>query len=185
MFRLYSMGSPGLEIVEALMSTQSLQAFYASPAELRSARLRDLHALWQEGCGGAAFPGLPAIDPIVLKRFLTDLIIVDVSDPDQPRYRLVGSGFRDFFAQNFAGTLVREAAFPEREQVAEYHRRVALSGRPLLGWYRWQSDENVTYYSEFVVLPYGEGVRVERLLVMEDLDLARRGAAIAPGGMNG
>jgi hypothetical protein len=174
-----------MEIVGALMSDQSPQAFYASPAELRSARLRELYALWLETCGGDSFPGLPAIDPIALKRFLTDLVVVDVSDPDQPRFRLVGSGFRDFFVRNYTGMLVRDAAFPEREQIAQSYRNVALSGRPLLGWYRWQSDDGGTYYSEFVVLPYGEGAKVERLVVMEDLDQARKGTSIVPDGTNG
>jgi hypothetical protein len=159
--------------------------FYSDVAELRSGRLRALFDLWQESRAGAALPGLEAIDPLVLKRFLTDLVVVDVGDPDQPRFRLVGTGFRDFFSRNYTGALVRDADFPEREQIADSYRRVALSGQPLLGWYRWQSDDGGIYYSEFVVLPYGAGSRVERLVVMEDLDPARQGAAISPDGTNG
>lgn len=159
--------------------------FYSDGAELRSGRLRGLFALWQEGCSDGALPGLHAIDPIVLKRFLTDLVVVDVGDPEQPRFRLVGSGFRDFFSRNYTGVLVRDADFPEREMIADSYRRVALSGQPLLGWYRWQSDDGGIYFSEFVVLPYGAGSRVERLVVMEDLDPARHGAALAPDGTNG
>jgi hypothetical protein len=167
------------------MSAEVLQAFYAQPEELRSARLRQLHSLWREASGAASFPDVAAIDPVVLKPFLTDLVVVDVRDPDEPRFRLYGSGFREFYNRDFSNTAVRETPFPERDAIAETYRQVALAGLPRFGWYRWQTEEGSSYFSEFVVLPYGSEGRVERLLVMEDLDPARKGIAEppdAPGG---
>lgn len=171
-------GSAGKQGVR--MSGDEQQAFYDDAAALRSERLRDFHRQWVESCGGAPYPGLAAIDPVRFKPFLADLVLVDVRDPEEPVFRLVGSGFNDFFTRPFSGEKVRNAAFPERELILESYRQVALSGRPLLGWYRWHSEEGVTYHSEFVVLPFGDG-KVERLLVMEDLDPARRGRTTQPG----
>jgi hypothetical protein len=161
------------------MSGDERQAFYDDVTALRSERLRNFHRQWAECCAGAPYPGLAAIDPLQLKPFLADLVLVDVGDPDDPVFRLVGGGFNDFFRRPFKGEKVRNAAFPEREMIAASYRQVAASGRPLLGWYRWRSEEGVPYHSEFVVLPYGDG-RVERLLVMEDLDPARHGTTEAP-----
>ncbi|MBK8159816.1 MAG: PAS domain-containing protein [Rhodospirillaceae bacterium] len=162
------------------MAEDGLPVFYDSAAALQSARLRQLHAQWEGGCAGATFPALAAIDPVELKQFLTDLVVVDVRDPDHPKFRLFGSGYREFFSQDFSGTEVRAAPFPEADAIAAIYREVALSGAPRCGWYRWQSEHGVSHISEFVVLPYGDQGKVERLLVMEDLDRARQGAS--PGG---
>jgi|JI9StandDraft_2_1071091.scaffolds.fasta_scaffold30321_2 hypothetical protein len=164
------------------MSAEVLQAFYAKPEELHSARLRQLHALWLEACGAASYPDVAAIDPVALKPYLTDLVVVDVRDPDEPRFRLYGSGFREFYDRDFSNTSVRETPFPEREAIAETYRQVALAGQPRFGWYRWETEQGGSYFSEFVVLPYGSEGRVERLLVMEDLDPARKGIAELPDG---
>lgn len=162
------------------MADDLLQAFYASADALRSARLRALHAQWVRVRGGEMLPPLTAIDPVELKPFLTDLVVVDVRDPDRPKFRLFGSGYREFFSQDFSGMEVLAAPFPEASVIAATYREVALSARPRWGWYRWRSDLGADHISEFVVLPYGDQGKAERLLVMEDLDQARQGLAPGP-----
>ena len=155
------------------MSNTKSTSTLARGLVLQSVRLRQLHAQWQRGCAGARLPALAAIDPVELKPFLTDLVVVDVRDPEQPKFRLFGSGYRDFYDQDFSGADVRAAPFPESDSVADNYRVVALSGKPRMGRYSWQAVSGVFHVSEFVVLPYGDEHKVERLLAMEDLDQAR------------
>jgi hypothetical protein len=157
---------------------------YAGPAALRSPRLAALFDAWQLACtetDGAqrSHPGLQAIDPIDLKPFLKDLIVVCVHDPAQPRFRLMGSGFREFFGGDFSGKPVEEAPLAAAGNLGETYRLVALNDEPRFGRHWWPACTGGIYQSEFVVLPYGEGTKVERLLVMEDLDDARRERIIA------
>ena len=158
--------------------------FYASPAALQSPRLAALFDSWQsarivpEG-GQRSHPGVQAIDPIALKPFLRDLIVVCVHDPAQPRFRLVGSGFRDFFGGEFGGRPVDETPLGAGDRRLESYRLVALNDQPRMGRHWWSATTGGVYQSEFVVLPYGDGMVVERLLVMEDLDDARRERLIA------
>lgn len=152
-------------------SNRDYSVIYAGFAALRSKRLDDLHAIWRSAKGGRDFPVLQAIDPVMLKPFLRDLAVVCVHDPDQPRFRLFGSGFRDFFGSDFSGRPVSDLPM---DGPADTCRQVAVSGEPCFGSHRWHSITGGLYHSEFVVLPYGDGDRVERLLIMEDLDDARR-----------
>jgi hypothetical protein len=140
---------------------------------LNSARIGALQVKWQEARDKRPFPPLAAIDPIVLKPFLTDLVVVCMAEPAQPRFRLFGSGFRDFLGVDCSGMAVLESPFPEREAMAETYGRVAQSGQPEFGHYSWCAATGGTYHSEYVILPYGDDDRVQRLVVMEDLDAAR------------
>ncbi|TDQ81961.1 PAS domain-containing protein [Dongia mobilis] len=146
-----------------------------------STRLDALQKKWQEDRGARAFPPLAAIDPIALRPFLGDLVVVCVSDPARPQFRLFGSGFREFFGLDCSGMAVLDSPFPEREAMAAAYARVALSGRPELGRYCWRSQTGCTYQSDYVILPYGDGDKVARLLVLEDLDEARRARRRAMG----
>jgi len=144
---------------------------YAGFAALRSRRLDDLYAIWRSAKGERDCPVLQALDPVALKVFLRDLAVVCVRDPDQPRYRLFGSGFREFFGTDFSGRPVSDLPM---EGPAAICRQVALSGEPCFGSHQWHAVTGGLYKSEFMVLPYGDGDKVDRLLVMEDFDDARR-----------
>lgn len=149
------------------------------PEVLESKRLTALLDCWRAAAGEKALPSLDSIDPIALKPFLKDLVVVCVGNLDEPRFRLFGSGYRDFFGADYSGMLVREAPFPERDAMAEAYRQVALSGKPYFGSYSWHAGTGGLYHSDFVILPYGDGEKVQRLVVMEDLDEARQARARA------
>ncbi len=144
------------------------------PEAAESKRLNALMNCWREAAGEKPLPCIDSIDPIALKPFLKDLVVVCVSDPDQPRFRLFGSGYREFFGADYSGLAVREAPFPERDMMADTYRAVALSGKPAFGRYCWHAGTGGLYHSNFVILPYGDGEKVLRLVVMEDLDEARQ-----------
>lgn len=157
---------------------------YAGPDALRSPRLTALFQAWQSarteaGGGQRSHPGLQAIDPIDLKLFLKDLIVVCVHDPAQPRFRLMGSGFREFFGDDYSGKTLEESPLGACDNLGETYRQVALTDEPRFGRHWWQARTGGVYQSEFAILPYGEGETVERLLVMEDLDDARRERVMA------
>lgn len=147
---------------------------YAGVAALRSRRLEDLYAIWRGVKAGRDFPVLRAMDPIALGPFLRDLTVVCVHDPDMPRFRLFGSGFRDFFGGDFSGRPVSDLPMGGQEALAGTYRHVALSGEPCFGSHQWRAATGGMFKSEFMVLPYGDDGKVERLLIMEDLDDARR-----------
>lgn len=146
-----------------------------------SARLCALLRRWQEDRGERAFPPLAAIDPIALKPFLGDLVVVCVSEPTRPHFRLFGSGFRDFFGRDYSGMAVLDSPFPERQAMAAAYGRVAQSGRPETGRYCWRSQTGGSYCSDYLILPYGDGDKAERLVILEDLDEARQARRRAMG----
>jgi hypothetical protein len=155
------------------MADDPVHGYYDGPNQFRSERLRRLYAYWDSARGDRLFPPMAAIDPAALRDFLPDILVIDVTNQEEPRYRLVGTGYREFFNRDFTGVLVAEAGFPESEFIARRQSAAAKDGKPRLGWYQWLSASGVDYQVETILLPFGEAGIVKRLLGMEDLDQAR------------
>lgn len=142
---------------------------YGSIDRVQSAHVRVVHAYWTSVCLGRKFPPVAAIDPFALRAFLFRLVIVDMTNIERPRYRLVGTAYREVYNHDLTGSYVADAWFPEAAWLAAKMTEIAKLEKPCLGWLAWHSDRGTMYQVEFALLPFGDAGRVERLLGTDDL----------------
>jgi hypothetical protein len=70
-------------------------------------QLQAVHRYWLERCEGPRLPARRAIDPIDLKRYLSNLLLVDVTlHPLRFRYRLFGTGLVRLYQREMTGKYV-------------------------------------------------------------------------------
>jgi hypothetical protein len=156
------------------MANDSGVKFYSTANEFASQRLRDFVDLWQKAKGTNRLAPVSAIDPLNFKPFLRDVAVFDVeADPENPRYRLVGTGIREFFDHDFTGMEVAKTGTAFSEKMADICRAIARDGNPCFGQYTWLSSSGAQHKCEFTLLPYGSGDHVECIAGMDDLDQVR------------
>jgi hypothetical protein len=80
------------------------------PGQLSAARLRDAHAYWDVLRGGRAMPARGDIDPVEMRGFLPFVMLIDVLDPLDFQYRLIGTEVRNISQRNYTG--MRFSALP-------------------------------------------------------------------------
>jgi hypothetical protein len=73
------------------------------PGQLSAARLREAYAYWDGLRGGRAMPSRGDIDPIDMRGFLAFVMLIDVLDPLDFRYRLIGTEARNILHRNYTG----------------------------------------------------------------------------------
>ena len=85
-----------------------------SMAAVTDERLHQLHTHWLALCGGRRMPSRGEFDPVHVPRpLLPHINLVDVMDPLDFRFRLVGTHWHDFVGQEVRGKLIGEV-FPPR-----------------------------------------------------------------------
>ena len=83
-----------------------------SVAAVTDERLHQLHTHWLALCGGRRMPSRGEFDPVHVPRpLLPHINLVDVMDPLDFRFRLVGTHWHDFVGQEVRGKLIGEV-FP-------------------------------------------------------------------------
>ncbi len=143
-------------------------------ADVRSAKIRRLHAYWQERCNGRRMPRRNEIDPADLKDLLPDLMVGDFeTEPFRTHYRLVGTRLVEIHGLDFTGLYLDELDFGEDDEIDWAHlnrlifeRKVPLFGRsstPCAG------RKAITF--EFGTFPLSDdGETVNRWIGIEDYE---------------
>jgi hypothetical protein len=73
------------------------------PDQLSAARLRQAYAYWNGKRGVRGMPARTEIDPIDMRGFLPYVMLVDVLDPLDFRYRLIGTEVRNISHRDYTG----------------------------------------------------------------------------------
>jgi hypothetical protein len=140
-----------------------------APDQLPLEGLRFLLKYWQDARGAAAMPPVSAIDPLALKPVLGNIIILDVLEGGADfRFRLFGTQVAEAARYDWTGSTVDEMrrilkgpgpAFYLAGYRAVLRRREPLfTLSPAMVIFRNRSWARL-------VLPHGDGDRVERILV--------------------
>ncbi|HEV2551158.1 MAG TPA: PAS domain-containing protein [Stellaceae bacterium] len=87
------------------------------PLTLRSERLRAAHAYWLSKRNGRAMPSRADIDPTEIPTLLPYIILIDVLDPLDFRYRLIGTEVRNISRRDYTGLRFSEVDGKGKESV--------------------------------------------------------------------
>jgi hypothetical protein len=142
---------------------------------LQDERLVRLLAYWQGKIGNGQMPAPTAIDPSDFKFVLGYVTLVDVeADPRRYLFRLDGSILASLSGMDYTGKYLDQLGMPEYcDFVAATYDRV-VDGLAPYAYRKRGAFDKLSFSEETVILPLGEGRRVQRLMV-----------AVIPGGRPG
>lgn len=150
------------------------------------ADVRAAYAYWDRKRGGRQMPRRADIDPVELKPYLSNLLIVDVlPDPWRFRYRLIGTRNVAFRGRDTTGQDVADGLVGgDRNQILALYRYVAETGGCLYDFAPLRSENGRYLSDESLYLPLSEdGHTVSQILVystivdMDERILARNADA--------
>jgi hypothetical protein len=137
------------------------------PDAIRDSRLLGLLHYWHGKCGGRAMPARRDIDPIEMKRWLGNLLLVEFPpDPMQYRIRLDGVNLVDFYRGSREGKGV-EAMTSEEERriVLPQYMTVLQTKQPAYYEAQFVTSEGIVTSQRKLLLPLSEdGERVNMVL---------------------
>ena len=144
--------------------------------DLSDPRLVALYGYWEAKRAGRTMPTRADIDPLEMKAWLGNLLLIDVGGEGRFVYRLYGTGFVNSFGRDMTGRSVDELPPEQQERVRCDYQAVCASHQPRarlytaafevpdLGVSARQQTEVVTW--ERLVLPLSDGdLQVTMLLV--------------------
>jgi hypothetical protein len=142
---------------------------------LQDERLIRLLAYWQDKITDGQMPTPATIDPSDFKFILGYVTLVDVeADPRRYLFRLDGSILASLSGMDYTGKYLDQLGMPEYcDFVAATYDRVVDGVAPYAYRKRGAFDKQ-SFSEETVILPLGEGRKVQRLMV-----------AVIPGGRPG
>jgi len=141
-------------------------------ASVSSAKIRQLHAYWQEMRGTRLMPARTDIDPSAIKPLLPHIVIADVfHEPLRVRYRLVGTAVAERARFDFTGTWLHEVEFGEPKDWIALYEIFVREKRPLFDRSEipFEDPERPPQPYEFCMLPLSaDGTIVTGMLSLED-----------------
>jgi hypothetical protein len=137
------------------------------PTTIRDARLLGLFFYWHGKCQGRVMPARRDIDPIEMRRWLGNLLLVDFPpDPMQYRIRLDGVNLVQFYSNSREGKGV-EALTSEEERriVLPQYMTVLEKKQPAYYESEFVTSEGIVTSQRKLLLPLSEdGARVNMVL---------------------
>ena len=141
-------------------------------ASVTSAKVRQLHAYWEQVRGARPLPARTDIDPSAIKPLLPNIVIADVfHDPLRVRYRLVGTAVAERARFDFTGTWLHEVDFREPKDWIALYEIFVREKRPLFDHSEIPFEDPVRPPQpyEFCMLPLSaDGTTVTGMLSLED-----------------
>lgn len=144
--------------------------------DLSDPRLVALYGYWEAKRAGRVMPTRADIDPLEMRAWLGNLLLIDVAGEGRFVYRLYGTGFVNSFGRDMTGRSVDELPPEQQERVRADYQSVCASCLPrarlytaafevpMAGLQPPQDSQVVTW--ERLVLPLSDGAsQVSMLLV--------------------
>ena len=151
-------------------------------AAVSSAKVRQLHAHWEQVRGARLMPARADIDPSAIKPLLPNIVIAEVfHDPLRVRYRLVGTAVVEHSRFDYTGKWLHEVDFGEPHDWIALYEVFVREKRPLFGHSEipFEDDVRPPQPYEFCMLPLSaDAATVTGMLSLEDygaLSLLDRG----------
>lgn len=141
-------------------------------ASVSSAKVRQIHAHWEQVRGVRLMPARADIDPSAIKPLLPNIVIAEVfHDPLRVRYRLVGTAVVEHWRFDYTGKWLHEVDFGEPQDWIAVYEVFVREKRPLFGHSEILFEDNVRppQRYEFCMLPLSaDGATVTGMLSLED-----------------
>ena len=150
----------------------SVMALSFDIASVASAKVRQLHAHWEQVRGDRLMPQRGDIDPSAIKPLLPYIVIAEVfHDPLRVRYRLVGTSVVEHSRLDFTGKWLHEVDFGEPQDWIGLYEVFVREKRPLFDRSEIPFEDRVRPPQpyEFCMLPLSaDGTTVTGMLSLED-----------------
>lgn len=141
-------------------------------SSVSSAKVRQIHAHWEQVRGARLMPARADIDPSAIKPLLPNIVIAEVfHDPLRVRYRLVGTAVVEHSRFDYTGKWLHEVDFGEPQDWIVVYEVFVQEKRPLFGHSEILFENNVRppQRYEFCMLPLSaDGATVTGMLSLED-----------------
>jgi hypothetical protein len=127
---------------------------------------------WQGLRSERTLPRQDEISPKDFRLYLPGVFVVEGGRPEDLRVRLAGSMYQELYGVDITGLLVSELIpFSERSDLLDDFTRCLKDARPVLheGRVTWRGRNKQLRYQR-VLLPYGAGNRVCRILGFAEFD---------------
>lgn len=139
-------------------------------------RLVALYDYWDGKCAGRNMPTRADLDPVEMRRWLGNLLLIDVTAEGRFVYRLYGTGFVDSFGLDMTGRSVDELPAEQQERVRVDYEAVRASRQPRVRLYtavfelpgiglRPPAEPQVTTWERLILPLSGDDGEVAMLLV--------------------
>jgi hypothetical protein len=148
----------------------------ASKLTLTDPRLVALFNYWDGKRAGREMPTRADLDPVEMRRWLGNLLLIDVTAEGRFVYRLYGTGFVDSFGLDMTGRAVDELPAEQQERVRIDYEAVRASRLPRARLYtavfespatglKPPAEPQVTTWERLILPLSGDGGEVAMLLV--------------------
>jgi hypothetical protein len=132
---------------------------------LRHPKLESLYRLWREHCRDGDLPAAADFDPIVLRPWAGNLVILDVGDEANFVYAYYGDAFAAAFGTDQVGQSTAALPPQQRDMLNEEYARARERAAPLSRVYTADFGGGLASW-ERLVLPLAEdGRAVDKLMV--------------------
>ncbi len=149
---------------------------------LTDPRLAALYDYWDAKRRGRPMPARADIDPLEMRPWLGNLLLIDVGETGQFLYRLYGTRFVDNFGHDMTGRSVDELPADQQERVRADYEGVCADGQPRARLYTalfdvpqpgtLQRREPQVVTWERLVLPLSDGAAHAAMLLVGAYPLA-------------
>lgn len=128
-------------------------------------RLALLHALWDQRRGSRRMPARGNVDTMEFRPWMGHLMLIEVADGPQFRYRVYGTALAEVFGRDLTGKTTAALRSDARLTVEREYAAVCERRLPLL-LSHWRTGVRGHARFSKLVLPFGDdGETVDRLLV--------------------
>jgi hypothetical protein len=132
-------------------------------------RLRTLYGYWTDKRGGHAFPSRRDIDPIEMRDWLGNLLLIACEPGVRYRYIVYGTHFVEAFGIDLTGRWIDELPKDQHRLLAEEYDTIRMSGIPELR----------RYTARFGLFAAGKASPAEREMTWERLVLPLGGTRLS------
>jgi hypothetical protein len=98
--------------------------------DLRDPRLRSLYEYWLRKRGPRPMPSRADLDPLEMREWLGNLLLIDVGEDGSFVYRLYGTKFVESFGVDMTGRPVDELPVEQRDRVRADYETVCTTCQP-------------------------------------------------------
>jgi hypothetical protein len=132
---------------------------------LRHPKLESLYRLWREHCRDGDLPAAADFDPIMLRPWAGNLVILDIGDEASFVYAYYGDAFAAAFGADQVGQSTDARPPPQRDVLTEEYARARERAAPLSRVYTADFGGGLASWERLVLPLAGDGRAVDKLMV--------------------
>jgi len=133
---------------------------------MRHTASKTLHAYWSSLRGTAPAPTRDALDPVLIGRYLADILLLEGGDGGSPAIRIAGSRLCGLFGRELRGERLDQLFIPlATEDLAEMVAIATEDALPVIAGVSALMDGRLSLEAELLILPLLHDGRTDRRIL--------------------